>query len=504
MGLFKYLFSPHRHSASVAKERLKIVLAHERAGRDAPDFLPKLQKELIDVVGRYVEIRDDMIRVNLGKARRDLAARDQYRDRRRQAARDAGDREKPVDRRRRAGLSAAPRCGSAVPTPIGQRIRPLAVSGACGRPVRGAGATESAHRDCSCFAAALHAAQTPEPSRRSCAARSVRGCCNPVRNKPVGINLSGIPGARVRRDEGTMNDVSPITEGKALAQGPGALAGLKVIDLTRVLGGPYCTMVLSDHGADVIKLEPPQGDETREWGPPFDEAGDASYYLGINRNKQGVGLDLSKPAGREVLLRLLDGADVLVENFKPGSMERWGLGYEEVLSKRFPRLIHCRVSGFGGDGPLGGFPGYDAVLQAMVGLMSINGTETSGPTRLGNPIVDIATGLFSAIAILMALYEREKSGRGQYCDMTLHDCGMALLHPHAANFFLSGKGRARPATRIRTSRPIRSFRPAPARFSSPPATTRRSVNSASFSACRSWRAIRVSRPMPGASSIATR
>lgn len=236
-----------------------------------------------------------------------------------------------------------------------------------------------------------------------------------------------------------MNDIRPIAEGKALAQGPGALSGVKIIDLTRVLGGPYCTMVLSDHGADVAKLEPPQGDETREWGPPFDEAGDASYYLGINRNKKSVGLDLSKPAGRDVLLRLLEDADVLVENFKPGSMERWGLGYEDVLSQRFPRLIHCRVSGFGADGPLGGFPGYDAVVQAMVGLMSINGTETSGPTRLGNPIVDIATGLFSAIAILMALYERDRSGKGQFCDMTLHDCGMALLHPHAANFFLSGR-----------------------------------------------------------------
>jgi formyl-CoA transferase len=198
-------------------------------------------------------------------------------------------------------------------------------------------------------------------------------------------------------------------------------------------------MVLSDHGAEVIKLEPPQGDEVRDWGPPFDSAGDASYFVGVNRNKRSVGLDLSKPAGKEVLLRLLEGADVLVENFKPGSMEKWGLGYEQVLSKRFPRLIHCRVSGFGGEGPLGGFPGYDAVLQAMVGLMSINGTETSGPTRLGTPIVDIATGLFSTIAILMALHEREKSGQGQYCDMTLHDCGMALLHPHAANYFLSDK-----------------------------------------------------------------
>lgn len=230
-----------------------------------------------------------------------------------------------------------------------------------------------------------------------------------------------------------------MSDGKGLAKSAGALAGLKVIDLTRVLGGPYCTMTLSDHGAEVIKLEPPQGDEVRDWGPPFDGEGTASYFLNINRNKKSVGLDLSKPEGKAVLLRLLEDADVLIENFKPGSMEKWGLGYEEVLSKRFPRLIHCRVSGFGATGPLGGFPGYDAVLQAMTGLMSINGTADSGPTRLGTPIVDIATGLFSSIAILMALHERSKSGRGQYCDMTLHDCGMALLHPHAPNYFLNGK-----------------------------------------------------------------
>jgi formyl-CoA transferase len=234
------------------------------------------------------------------------------------------------------------------------------------------------------------------------------------------------------------NDAMPMAEGKGLAGSPGALAGLKVIDLTRVLGGPYCTMVLSDHGAEVIKLEPPQGDEVRDWGPPFDAGGDASYFIGVNRNKRSVGLDLAKPEGRQVLLRLLEGADVLIENFKPGGMEKWGLGYEAVLKARFPRLVHCRVSGFGGDGPNGGFPGYDAVLQAMTGLMSINGTGDSGPTRLGNPIVDIATGLFSAIAILMALQERARSGQGQYLDMTLHDCGMALLHPHAANYFLNG------------------------------------------------------------------
>src|ERR1700742_3158126 len=134
--------------------------------------------------------------------------------------------------------------------------------------------------------------------------------------------------------------------GKGLAKTAGARAGSKVADLTRVLGGPYGTMILSDHGADVIKIEPPQGDEVRDWGPPFHED-DASYFIGVNRNKRSLALDLGKPEGKAVLLRLLDGADVLIENFKPGSMEKWGLGFEEVLSKRFPGLIHCRVSGFG-------------------------------------------------------------------------------------------------------------------------------------------------------------
>jgi len=197
-------------------------------------------------------------------------------------------------------------------------------------------------------------------------------------------------------------------------------------------------MILSDHGADVIKVEPPQGDETRDWGPPFRD-GDASYFIGVNRNKRSIALDLGRPGGRAVLLRLLDGADVLIENFKPGDMEKWGLDYERDLAPRFPRLIHCRVSGFGGDGPLGGLPGYDAILQAMTGLMSINGDAATGPMRMGTPVVDLATGLYCTIGILMALHERQHSGRGQYLDMTLHDCGMALLHPQAANFFLNGK-----------------------------------------------------------------
>lgn len=217
----------------------------------------------------------------------------------------------------------------------------------------------------------------------------------------------------------------------------GALAGLTVIDLTRVLGGPYCTQILADHGADVIKIEPPQGDEVRDWGPPFED-GDASYFIGVNRNKRSMGLDLSRPEGRELLLRMLSKADVLIENFKPGAMEKWGLDYESVLKERFPCLIHCRISGFGADGPMGGFPGYDAVVQAMVGMFSVNGDPASGPTRLGIPIVDMGTGLFAAIGILMAHAERTRSGRGQFIDMTLYDAGVALMHPHAANYFLSG------------------------------------------------------------------
>jgi formyl-CoA transferase len=197
-------------------------------------------------------------------------------------------------------------------------------------------------------------------------------------------------------------------------------------------------MILSDHGAEVIKIEPPQGDEVRDWGPPFHD-GDASYFIGINRNKRSLALDLGMPEGKAVLLRLLEGADVLIENFKPGSMEKWGLGYQEVLEPRFPGLIHCRISGFGADGPLGGLPGYDAILQAMTGLMSVNGDASTGPMRLGTAMVDMGTGLYSAIGILMALQERTRSGRGQYLDMTLYDCGMALLHPQAANYFLNGK-----------------------------------------------------------------
>jgi len=133
----------------------------------------------------------------------------------------------------------------------------------------------------------------------------------------------------------------------------GALAGIKVVDLSRVLGGPYCGQILGDHGADVLKIEPPQGDETRAWGPPFQQQ-TAAYYIGLNRNKRGMRLDFSQDSARQTLFTQLENADVLIENFKTGTMEKWGIGYD-ILSQRFPRLIHCRISGFGADGPLGGW-----------------------------------------------------------------------------------------------------------------------------------------------------
>ena len=217
----------------------------------------------------------------------------------------------------------------------------------------------------------------------------------------------------------------------------GALAGVRVIDLSRVLGGPYCGQILADHGADVLKIEPPQGDETRTWGPPFEHSV-ASYYMGLNRNKRGMRLDLTEPAARQQLLALLADADVLLENFKTGTLEKWGLGYD-TLKVKFPRLVHCRVSGYGADGPLGGLPGYDAAIQALSGIMSVNGEVGGEPLRVGLPVVDMVTGLNAVIGVLLALQERQRSGQGQFVEATLYDCGLSLLHPHAANWFGDGR-----------------------------------------------------------------
>ena len=221
------------------------------------------------------------------------------------------------------------------------------------------------------------------------------------------------------------------------APGNGSLSGVRVLDLSRVLGGPLAAQTLADHGADVIKVEPPRGDETREMGPPFYKDA-ASIFINVNRNKRGISLDLNSDAGRAVLLRLLERTDILVENFKPGTMEKWGIGFE-VLARRFPRLIHASITGFGSDGPLGGAPGYDVMVQAWAGLISVNGSRDSGPLRLGVPVVDMTAGANMVIGILLALYARERTGAGQHIDVTLYDSGLALTHPHAPNWFLSGK-----------------------------------------------------------------
>ncbi|MBU3738660.1 MAG: CoA transferase [Rhodoferax sp.] len=221
----------------------------------------------------------------------------------------------------------------------------------------------------------------------------------------------------------------------------GSLQGLRVVDLSRVLAGPYCTQILGDHGADVLKIEPPVGDETRGWGPPFDAHGTASYFRGLNRSKRGCTMDLTQPDQREALLALLADADVLVENFKTGTMEKWGLGFD-VLKLRFPRLVYCRITGFGSDGPLGGLPGYDAAIQAMAGLMSVNGEPDARggePLRVGLPVVDMVTGLNAAIGISFALLDRHRSGFGQFVEVALYDAGLSLLHPHAANHLMDGR-----------------------------------------------------------------
>ena len=216
----------------------------------------------------------------------------------------------------------------------------------------------------------------------------------------------------------------------------GALTGLKVVELSTMIAGPLCGQFLADHGATVIKVESPAGDPARDAPPQLGGVG--AYYAGMNRNKSVLALDLKQQAGRDVLWRLLADADVFVENLLPGTLTRWGLDYA-ALSARLPRLVHCSVTGFGTDGPLGGRPGYDAVVQAYCGLMSVNGQPGTGTTRMGVAIVDIATGMNAGMGVLLALAARERSGRGQYVDVTLYDSALALLHPFASNWFGSGE-----------------------------------------------------------------
>ncbi|MCL1962215.1 MAG: CoA transferase [Desulfovibrionaceae bacterium] len=216
------------------------------------------------------------------------------------------------------------------------------------------------------------------------------------------------------------------------------LSGLRVIDASRVLAGPYCAQILGDQGAQVIKIESPEGDETRSFGPAVTEGG-AAYFQALNRNKRGIVLDMGRPEAREVFWELLAGADVLIENFKASTLRSWGIEEPAQITARFPRLIHCRITGFGDDGPLGGMPGYDAAVQAISGLMSINGEPAGGPLRMGVPIVDLTTGMQAAIAVLSALHERARSGRGQMCDLALYDCAIGVAHPYLPNYLWSGK-----------------------------------------------------------------
>ena len=234
------------------------------------------------------------------------------------------------------------------------------------------------------------------------------------------------------------------------------LDGITVLDLTRVLSGPYCTMLLGDMGARVIKVEQPgKGDDTRAWGPPFLE-GESAYYLSINRNKESVTLDFKQPEGRAVLDRLIEKSDVLVENFRPGTLTKLGLDYQS-LAARHPRLIYCSISGFGHTGPRSKEPGYDAIMQAEGGLMSITGAADGAPYRLGVAIVDIVSGMFAAYGVAMALFARERTGRGQEVDLAMLDATVALLTYQAGNFFASGKVPARLGNRHPSIVPYETF-----------------------------------------------
>ena len=240
------------------------------------------------------------------------------------------------------------------------------------------------------------------------------------------------------------------------APNPGALDGLTVLDLTRVLSGPYCTMMLADMGARVIKIEQPgKGDDTRAWGPPFQE-GESAYFLSVNRNKESVTLNLKHPDGRRVLDALIARADVLVENFRPGTLDRMGLGYADLAERR-PDLVYCSISGFGQTGPRRREPGYDAVLQGEGGLMSITGSEDGPGYRLGVAIADIVSGMFSAYGVAVALLARHRTGYGQLVDVGMLDAVAALLTYQAGIYFATGTAPARLGNRHPTITPYETL-----------------------------------------------
>ena len=223
---------------------------------------------------------------------------------------------------------------------------------------------------------------------------------------------------------------------------PGALDGLRVIDLTRVLAGPFCTMLLGDMGADVIKVEQPgRGDDTRAWGPPF-IGEESAYFLGANRNKRGMTLNLKHAAGQQILGELLRGADVVIDNFKLGTMAKFGFD-EAWYEANAPQIVRCSILGYGSTGPRAGLPGYDFLLQAESGLMSITGEADGDPMKLGVAIVDLCTGLYALSTILAAINARHRSGHGQAVEVSLYDTGVSLLANVAANFLASGKAAGR-------------------------------------------------------------
>ena len=217
-----------------------------------------------------------------------------------------------------------------------------------------------------------------------------------------------------------------------------ALDGIRVLDFSRVLAGPYCTMVLGDLGADVVKVERDRvGDDLRQWGPPFMPDGESTYFLSVNRNKRSIVLDLKTEAGRDLALKLVRESDVLLENFRPGVMEQLGLGYEQ-LRQINPRLVYCSVTGYGTKGPLADRPGYDVIAQGMGGLMSVTGEPEGTPTRVGVAIIDVATGLYSAIAILGALQSRNRTGQGQRVDLSLLETCLAVMPNLTAGYLMAG------------------------------------------------------------------
>jgi succinate---hydroxymethylglutarate CoA-transferase len=222
----------------------------------------------------------------------------------------------------------------------------------------------------------------------------------------------------------------------------GALADLRVLDLTRILAGPLCTMMLGDMGADVIKVEPPgSGDDTRAWGPPF-VAGESAYFLGVNRNKRSLTLNMAGKPGQEILGRLIARSDVLIDNFKIGTLAKWGFD-DPWFDTQAPRLVRCSITGYGTSGPKSALPGYDFILQAESGLMSICGDVDGVPTKYGVAIVDVCTGMLACNAILAALNARHRNGRGQKVELSLYETSLAMLVNVASSYLAAGKDAGR-------------------------------------------------------------